>query len=62
MAPPHYEGIVNVSSGVEKPATYLSDDKGMSVLTVIEVPAVAYTNPVSCGESQWRGTYQNQEP
>jgi len=49
MAPPHYESIVGVGSGIGKYFTHLSYDEGMSVLAVIEMTAVTYTDSVSCG-------------
>jgi hypothetical protein len=54
MAPPHYESIIYGKSGVTKHLTYLGDDEGMSVLAVVEMSSVAYTNFVSCRDI-WRG-------
>ena len=60
MAPPHYEKRVDAALAVGEHVTYLSDDKCMSVLAVVEMSAVTCTNIMSSADMG--GIYASANP
>ena len=58
MAPPHYEKKVDAVLAIGEHVTYLSDNKCMSILTVVEMSAMTCTNVMS--SANMGGIYHQQ--